>query len=166
MKLRFGKRKTSKPESPNRRVVRESSSIHAPTKCARNHAVRAYDMNRATPTTDTVPVNTSEQALRHHLEQLLGLHVGLVQALGNTVQLLSAATTDRKIFRKASSSEKIGCPDEGLVVLVEPSNDRFAKVRAESSAIKHGRNKLETGLGRDVTLFAKVVPKKPRYTTS
>jgi hypothetical protein len=123
-------------------------------------------MNRATPTTDTVPVNTSEQALRHHLEQLLGLHVGLVQALGNTVQLLSAATTDRKIFRKASSSEKIGCPDEGLVVLVEPSNDRFAKVRAESSAIKHGRNELETGLGRDVTLFAKVVPKKPRYTTS
>jgi hypothetical protein len=123
-------------------------------------------MNRASPTTDTVPVNTSEQALRHHLEQLLGFHVGLVQALGNTVQLLSAATTDREIFRKAGSSKKISCPDKGFVVLVEPSNDRLAEVRAESSAVKHGRNELETGLGGDVALFAKVVPKKLCYIAS
>ena len=138
MKLRFGKRKTSKPEAPNRRVVRESSSIHAPTKCTRNHAVRANDMNRASPTTDTVPVNTSEQALRHHLEQLLGLHVGLVQALGNTVQLLSATSSDCKIFRQARGAKKISCSNKWLVIFVKSGNDRFAKVWTKSLAVEHG----------------------------
>ena len=115
-------------------------------------------MHRATPTTDAIPVHTCEQALRHDLKQLLGLHVGLVQAFGDTVQLLSAATADCKIFRKASGAEKICSSDERFVFFVKSGDNRLAKVRAESLSIQHGRDELEAGLGGDVALFAQIVP--------
>jgi len=115
-------------------------------------------MHRATPTTDAIPVHTCEQALRHDLKQLLGLHVGLVQAFGDTVQLLSAATADCKIFRKASGAEKICSSDERFVFFVKSGDNRLAKVRAESLSIQHGGDELEAGLGGDVALFAQIVP--------
>ena len=104
-------------------------------------------MNRATPTTDTIPVNTGEQALGQRFKKLFGLHVGLVQALGNTVQLLCAAAADCKIFREASRAKKVSSPDERLVLFVKASNNWFAKVRAKAPAVQHGGNEFKARLG-------------------
>ena len=103
--------------------------IHAATKRARNHAVGANDMNRATPTTDTIPVNTCEQTLRQRLKQLLGLHVGLVQALRNAVQLLRAAAADCKIFREASRAKKVSSPKKGVFSSSRPATTGSQKYR-------------------------------------
>ena len=116
-------------------------------------------MNRATPTTDTIPVNTGEQALGQRFKKLFGLHVGLVQALGNTVQLLCAAAADCKIFREASRAKKVSSPDERLVLFVKAGNNWFAKVRAKAPAVQHGGNEFKARLGGNVALFAEVIPR-------
>ena len=115
-------------------------------------------MNRATPTTDTIPVNTGEQALGQRLKKLFGLHVGLVQALRNAVQLLRAAAADCKIFREAGRAKKVCSSNERLVLFVKAGNNWFAKVRAKAPAVQHGGNEFKASLGGNVALFAEVVP--------
>jgi hypothetical protein len=115
-------------------------------------------MNRATPTADAIPVNTCEQALRHYLKKLFRLHVGLVQALRNTIELFSATAAYCKIFRETSGAEKIRSSNEGLVVFVKTSNNRFAKIRTKTPAIQHGRYEFETSLRGYVAFFAEIVP--------
>mmetsp|Transcript_1013 Transcript_1013/g.3065 ORF Transcript_1013/g.3065 Transcript_1013/m.3065 type:complete len:304 (-) Transcript_1013:25-936(-) len=139
------------------------ASVHSALQVARGHSLRSEHVHHTAPAGEAVAVDAAEQALRDHLEELVGAKVRPVHRLAQPVQRLGAVASHHEVVRADLRAKQVHPAEEGTFAVLAPEagDDRLAKVGPEAVLVQQRGDHVGEGLRAHLALLAQPVHVAP-----